>query len=273
MQAATALALPRRLVHVIDCEGDSVAHLRRWHRHRQWFLVRTDGTRTVRWRGRDWRLPDVVATLEHEQAFGRPRSVHYHAHTATQTVAEAEVVLTRPAYQNRQGRRRVIPGKPLRLRLVVSQVRDAEGTLLAQWCLLTNVPAAMDADRIALWYYWRWRIDSFYKLLKSAGQQLEAWQQESAEALTKRLVVASMACVVVWHVARLEGPAGEQWRALLVRLSGRQMTWGVAFTLPALLAGLWVLLAMIEVRKHYDLDDIQQLADTVLPQLPQPNSS
>ena len=273
MQAAAALALPRPLVHVIDCEGDSVGHLRRWHKHRQLFLVRTDGTRTVRWRGRDYRLPEVVATLEKERAFGAPRSVRYHAHAATQAVAAAEVVLTRPAYRNRQGRRQVIRGKPLRLRLVVSQVRDADGTLLAQWCLLTNVPPAVDADRIALWYYWRWRIESFYKLLKSAGQQLEAWQQESPAALTKRLVVASMACVVVWQLARLEGAEGEQWRSLLVRLSGRQMKRGVAFTLPALLAGLWVLLAMTEILTHYDLGDIQRLAAAVVPQRATPNSS
>ena len=30
------------------------------------------------------------------------------------------------------------------------------------------------------WYYWRWKIESFFKLLKSAGQQLESWQQPSA---------------------------------------------------------------------------------------------
>jgi hypothetical protein len=273
MRAAAALALPRPLVHVIDCEGDSVAHLRRWHKHRQLFLVRTDGTRTVRWRGRDAKLPEVVATLEQEQAFGTPRSVRYHGSSATQTVAEAAVILTRPAYQNRHGRRRVIRGKPLSLRLVVSQVRAADGTLLAQWCLLTNVPADVEADRIALWYYWRWRIESFYKLLKGAGQQVESWPQESAAALAKRLVVASMACVVVWQVARREGAEGERWRQLLVRLSGRQMKWGVPFTLPALLAGLWVLLAMTEVLAHYDLDEIQRIAATLLPQLPQPNSS
>ena len=55
---------------------------------------------------------------------------------------------------------------------------------------------------MALWYYWRWRIESYFKLLKSAGQQVEAWQQGTAEAIAKRLVVASMACVVVWRLAR-----------------------------------------------------------------------
>jgi hypothetical protein len=265
MRAIAALDLPRPLVHVIDCEADSVAHLRRWHKHRQLFLVRTDGTRAVRWQGQEVKLPAVVAALERRQAFGVSRTILYHGRCATQVVAETTVVLTRPAYRNRQGKRKVVKGKPLQLRLVVSQVRDADGTLLAQWCLLTNVPAVVAAATIALWYYWRWRVESFYKLLKGAGQQVEAWQQESGAAIAKRLVVASMACVVVWQAARLEGPQGEQLRALLVRLSGRQMKYGVPFTLPALLAGLWVLLAMTEVLEHYDLAELRELAALALP--------
>jgi hypothetical protein len=265
MRAIAALGLPRTPVHVIDCEGDSVAHLRRWHKHGQLFLVRTDGTRAVRWEGREVKLPALVAALGQRRAFGAPRAVSYHGRPATQTVAQAEVTLTRPAYRNRGGRRRVIKGQPLRLRLVVSQVRDAGGALLAQWCLLTNVPAAVAAATVALWYYWRWRVESFYKLLKGAGQQVEAWQQESGAAIAKRLVVASMACAVVWQAARLEGAPGERLRALLVRLSGRQMKRGVPFTQPALLAGLWVLLAMTEVLEHYDLTELRELAALALP--------
>jgi hypothetical protein len=34
---------------------------------------------------------------------------------------------------------------------------------------------------VALWHYWRWRIESYFKLLKSAGLQLEEWQQATAE--------------------------------------------------------------------------------------------
>jgi hypothetical protein len=173
------LGLPRPLVHVLDCEGDSVAHLRRWHKHGQRFPVRTDGTRAVRRRDRDCRLPAVVAALGQQGAFGQPRAVRYRGQRATQTAAQTQVQLTRPAYRNRKGQRRVVPGKPLRLRLVVSQVRDAAGALRAQWCLLTNLPTEVEATEVALWYYWRWRSESFYKLLKGAGQQLEAWQQES----------------------------------------------------------------------------------------------
>ena len=43
LRAADALGLPRPLVHVIDCEADSVGHLRRWHKDRRRFLV--DDTR------------------------------------------------------------------------------------------------------------------------------------------------------------------------------------------------------------------------------------
>ena len=265
MRAVRQWGLPRTLVHLIDCEGDSVAHRRRWHKQGTYFLVRTDGTRTVRWRDGECRLPAVVAALEQAGAFGAPREVQYHGHTAVQTVAETTLVLTRPAYRNRKGKRKVIPGKPLTLRLVVSQVRDGAGALLAQWCLLTNLPPEVEAEQVALWYYWRWRIESYFKLLKSAGQQLEAWQQESGEAIAKRLLVASMACVVVWQLARLRGPQGETVRDLLVRLSGRQMKRGVTFTLPALLAGLWVLLAATTVLKHYDSQAIELLVATVLP--------
>jgi len=47
---------------------------------------------------------------------------------------------------------------------------------------------------------------SFFKLLKSAGHQVEHWQQETAEAIAKRLLVATMACVVVWQLARSAEP-------------------------------------------------------------------
>ena len=77
-------------------------------------------------------------------------------------------------------------GPALQLRLVVSEVRAADGTLLATWLLLTNLPAAVPAERVALWYYWRWRVESYFKLLKGAGLQLEHWQQETAAAIARR---------------------------------------------------------------------------------------
>jgi len=35
-------------------------------------------------------------------------------------------------------------------------------------------------------------------LLKSAGQHLEQWLQQSGDAFFKRLLIASQACTLVW---------------------------------------------------------------------------
>ncbi|MEK6239617.1 MAG: transposase, partial [Planctomycetales bacterium] len=192
---------------------------------------------------------------------------------ARQFVAEAAVALTRPTQRNRPKRndRRRIPGPPTPLRLIISEVRDAEGKTLAVWYLFTNVPEdKADASRIALWYYWRWTIETFFKLLKSAGLQVEGWGQETAGAIARRLLVACMACVVVWRLARSEAPQASETRRLLVRLSGRQMRHGREFTMPALLAGYWKLLAMISIQEECDLEELKALLQTALGGPPQP---
>ena len=117
------------------------------------------------------------------------------------------------------------------------------------------------------WYYFRWQIESYHKLLKSAGMNAEAWEQESGEAFAKRLVVASMACLTVWHLRADDSADATRLKAVLVRLSGRQMKWGVADTAPSLLAGLEKLLAVVDLLVSHDLPDILELARRVLPTL------
>ena len=148
-------------------------------------------------------------------------------------------------------------GEPLALRLIIAEVRSADETVLATWLLLTNVAAEVTADTVALWYFWRWRTETFFKLLKSGGVQAEHWQQETAGAIARRLLVACMACVVVWRLAHNEHPRASEARRFLVHLSGRQMRHRIEYTLPAMLAGLWVLLAILETLEHYSLEDLQ----------------
>lgn len=69
-----------------------------------------------------------------------------------------------------------------------------------------------------------------------------------------------MACVVVWQLARSEEPEASALRQLLIRLSGRQLKWGTAFTAPALLAGLGILLVMLDVIEQYEVEEIKRLA-------------
>ena len=140
--------------------------------------------------------------------------------------------------------------------------------IVAQWTLLTNVfDAGVSAHQIALWYYWRWLIETFFKLLKSHGQELEQWQQHSGEAIARRLLVASMACVVVWSLQRDESSEGEATSRILVRLSGRQMKYGCVSTAAALLAGYMTLLSINDVLSQADVDigQLKRIASDAMP--------
>ena len=132
-------------------------------------------------------------------------------------------------------------------------------------CLLTHVSDAVDAVTLARWYYYRWQIESMFKLLKSAGQQVEHWLQDDALAIAKRLVVASCACVLVWQLAAASSPQALDIQRFLVRLSGRQTKRRRPITAPALLAGLWMLFSTLTLLEHYDLDQLKQYAQFIFP--------
>jgi hypothetical protein len=126
---------------------------------------------------------------------------------------------------------------------------------------------AVPAEQVALWYYWRWRIESFHKLLKSSGLELEEWLQESAGAIAKRLLVACMACVTVWQLQRQTTPAAQECQELLMRLSGRQTKRSRPVTTPGLLAGLSKLLAVLDVLEEYTPAELRRLAAIAVPHL------
>ena len=259
--------LGKPTVHIIDAEADSVAHFRQWSQTPgRLFLVRADD-RLVEFEGQERLASSVQASLHERGAFHRVRSVLWHGQSAEQWTAEAPVRLLRAGQQNRaDGSRRRIVGPPLPLRLVFAEVRTATGELLAVWRLLTNAPSDVDAPTIALWYYWRWRIESYFKLAKSAGLHLEQWQQRTADAVIGRLLVAAMACALVWRLARSSEPEAQETKRLLIRLSGRQMHRGKSFTEPALLAGLWALLQIQTALAQCSPEELTRLTNLRLAQ-------
>lgn len=279
MASIERLAWQKQAVHIIDAEAESVAHFRHWSESGYLYLVRADARNTVQYEDKTQSLEDVGKQLGPQ--FRWTRDVEYHGKAAQQFVAETTVTIARRAQlqrQNEEGEktRTYLPGPPLTLRLIVTEVRDEKSAVLATWYLLTNAPCCVIADIVALWYYWRWRIESYFKLLKGAGLQLEHWQQETAAAFTRRLLVASMACVQVWRLARSTAPEAEQVRKILIRLSGRQMKRGKrgkAFTEPALLAGLWVYLAMMEVMDQFNHQELKTLLDPIFPKPTPPPTS
>ena len=263
MEASHSWDLNKRCVHVIDREADSVKHMREWDPDHL-FLVRADDRR-ISFRGKSHLLSEVVKTLQAEYAFSAYGEVTIRGAKGIKWVAEADVVLDQPAWGTTpEGKNYRIPGRALPLRLIVVHVRDADGKLLAEWLLLTNVTEVC-ANQIALWYYWRWKIESFFKLLKSSGLEMEEWLQESASAISKRLLVGCMACVTVWSLQRQTTPEARECQDFLVRLSGRQMKRDCPVTAPALLAGLHILLTMLDVLEQYTPAQLRNLAATAVP--------
>lgn len=256
--------LGKPLVHIVDREADSVAHMRGWSEAGHAWLVRTKEGSRVRFGGGEMRLDEVGKALTYTAV----REVECRGKPATQWLASAPVVLVRKARPNRldaEGKR-IAPqaGSPLAVRLVVSRILGEDGQVMAEWYLLSNVADDVPAETLALWYYYRWRIESYFKLLKQAGHQVESWEQESGEAIFKRLLIVTQACALAWRIMRAEGGFAQQAKTFLVRLSGRQMKVTRPVTPSALLDGLFKLFMMIETLENYTLEELKQFAKFAL---------
>jgi hypothetical protein len=272
MEHVQTRQLGRTAVFIIDREADSVGHYRRWDGAGRKFVVRADEQRLALHDGKEHSLRQVAKGLGPRM---KPtRAVLYQGKPAEQFVAETTVVLTRPARQSRTDRksgktkRKNIFGPALALRLIVAEVRDKQGKVLARWLLLSNLPSGVGGSTIAQWYYWRWGIESYHKLLKSGGQQVEEWRQETAATLARRLLVTAMSAVLVWHLARDTSPEAKRLKALLVKLSGRQIKRGKqsrSFTEPALLAGLGVMVPMMTLLEYMSVEELKAAAVELMP--------
>lgn len=83
---------------------------------------------------------------------------------------------------------------------VIHVIEDAEpaGSDKIEWMLYTNIPILNYADAIEKikWYCLRWRIEVYFKLIKS-GFNVERCRLETAERLIRYLAVIS---IVAWRV-------------------------------------------------------------------------
>jgi hypothetical protein len=264
MKSARSWDVNQRVVHVADQEADSIGHYRDWAEMGELFLIRSED-RTVLWRDQERRFSSIVRTLLREDAFVTKTSISFRGRQHDLRVAETNVILHRPAQPRIDGKQRSVSGPPLPLRLVISRVYDERNRKKAEWFLVTNAPVEVDANQVAQWYYWRWRVETFFKLLKSSGFEIEHWRQATGEAFAKRLLAAAMACVIVWQLERNQSDDATEIKTILVKLSGRQMKRTRPFTAPAMLAGLEKLLAMLEILDIYTVKELKTLARKILP--------
>jgi hypothetical protein len=217
------------IVHVIDRGGFPRGH-REWHADGHKILSRGQSQGAV---GRPAGQISEIREILQQGLYQDVGPALYHGRKARLQVAETSVTLHRPGRKTINGKKVNVPGPLLTLRLILTRVVDQNGNLLAEWFLLSNVPTEWaNAALLARCYYWRWRIETYFKLMKSHGFQLEDWLQETGEAIARRLLVASMAAVTVWHLMADESPAATEFKTILIRLSGRQMKRTRPFTPP-----------------------------------------
>ncbi len=253
------------VVHVIDREADSINHWRQWSADGHLALVRADDRRVL-CQGQETSLCAIAERLHNEDAFREAGAALYHGRKARLAVAEVEVVLHRPGKRNEGKKKIEVPGPPLPLRLIVTEVGDLAGQILARWLLLTNAPAKLaDATTIAHWYYFRWRIESMHKLLKKAGWQLEGWLQRNGQRLLIKLLIGFGACVSIWSLERRHDSESKAFQQLLMQLSGRQTKRDRAVTTSGLLAGLWVLQSAVGPLARHGPEELNAMLEAHLP--------
>ena len=93
------------------------------------------------------------------------------------------------------------PGAAAPVELVVVHAREEEppaGVAPLEWFLLTTLPVSNpdDAARILHWYTLRWRIEEYFRVLKS-GCKVEELQHHTAERLERAIAIKM---VVGWRI-------------------------------------------------------------------------
>lgn len=254
------------VVHVIDREADSINHWRQWSAEGHVALVRADD-RIVLHQGEETTLKKLAKGLRDSGSLKDAREVLDHGRKAHQYVGEVPVTLHRPGRRNGEDGKKIdVPGPPLQLRLIVAEVRDAKGAVVARWLLLTNTPEELaDAATVALWYYFRWRIEKMHKLIKSAGWQLESWLQRDGRRILMKLLVAFGALASIWALERRGDAESKAFQELLMQMSGRQTKRTRRVTTSGLLAGLWVLQAAVGPLARHGPDQLNAMLETHLP--------
>lgn len=151
------------------------------------------------------------------------------ARTATVTVRFGSFRLN-PPRNNAKHSQEDLPDIDMNAVYVLEQ-NPPEGEDLVEWMLLTNLPVTSweEAYEKVRWYCLRWRIEMYFKVLKS-GFRVEACRLEHADRLRRYLAVMS---IVAWRlfmitlIARTDPAvpcstllADHEWKVLFLKATG-----------------------------------------------------
>jgi hypothetical protein len=257
---------------IVDRESDSIAFIRELSNQDILFVLRGKSNSKVQYKDPITNTTEDInqSNLADKLPLGKKvKKIKYKKKMVTIFANECDVTIVRDAAKmvlQDNGKRKLIKtkGKPVKVRFIVERLVDTNNEVVATWLLLSNVyDDTIKASTIATWYYYRWKIESYFKLLKSSGFNLEQWQQKEPEALFKRLIVVSQSCMLVWKIANDNSANAKKIRAILVQLSGKQIQRGIEWTYPALLTGLESYLSTVDLLTRFSQDEIFKIRDEI----------
>ena len=251
----------KKIVHIVDRESDCVAFIRELDKNNELFLLRVKKSASVYYLEEEKSVKQ--GELANKLSLGKfVKTIKYNNKKVKIYVNECDVEVRRDAHKtfiNKEGKKSIkkTSGDAVKARFIVERLVDEQDNVVAEWLLISNVlDKAVSAETLATWYYYRWKIESYFKLLKSSGFNLEEWQQKKPIALFKRLLVVSFSCLLVWKIANDNSQNAKKVRDFLVLLSGRLIERGKEFTLPALLAGLESYLQMMDIMLLFSREEL-----------------
>lgn len=258
------LNIKKKIVHIVDRESDSVAFMRELNENKELFLLRVKNENMVHYLKDKEDIKQI--DLANKLGLGREvKSVKYRGKFVKIYVNECDIEIKRDATKmiiGKDDKKRIqkTEGEAIKARFIVESLVDKDNKIVTQWLLVTNIlDKSVKAETLANWYYYRWKIESYFKLLKSSGFNLEEWQQEEPIALFRRLLVVSYACMIVWKIANDNSENAKKIREFLILLSGKLIERGKEFTYPALLSGLWAYLQMMDVIEMFSKDELLEI--------------
>jgi len=239
----------KKIVNIIDREADSIGFIRDLDED-DFFIIRALDRSLVEYKGKQISQKELSKKVKLGKYI---KSIKYKNRKVKIYVNSVDIVITRDTYVNKKR----VKGKPVKCRFVVERlIDDKDNSIVATWLLLSNLKKDIDDKTIGLWYYYRWNIESYFKLLKSSGFNLEKWQQERAIAIFRRLLIASYACLLVWQIEHSNEKNIEEIKRFLVKISGRLVPRNKISTSPALLAGIWNFFSTMDIIELYDIQKL-----------------
>jgi hypothetical protein len=263
------LQTTKEIVHIVDREADSVAFMRELSEMGELFVLRVKNNSKLYYPKEE--IDIKQGELADKLSLGKEiRTIKYKNKKVKIYVNECIVEVRRDATKfvsTKDGKRKLhkTSGATIKARFVVERLVDENNNIVAQWLLLTNIlDESVTMQTLATWYYYRWKIESYFKLLKSSGFNLEEWQQREPIALFRRLLVVSYSCVLVCKIANDNSVNGKKIRDFLVLLSGKLIQREKEFTHPALLSGLENYIQMMDLLTMFTTDELFEIKEELV---------